>query len=110
MDHAAEQHISIAVGQTVRLSLPGHGSGGFSWSIEESGDAGAIRIERAAGDRPALPPPGSPPPSSFSLDEVLVITGLREGVVTLDVRLRRHLEPPLEERLIIVEVVAAGKQ
>ncbi len=101
------QSIVLAVGETTRVALPGRGSAGFSWSIEKQGDADAIAIERQAGERPELPPAGGLPPPSFSLDEVLVITALRAGVVTLDAALRRHTEAPIETRRIRIEITAA---
>jgi hypothetical protein len=100
----------VAVGQQVRVSLPSRGSGGFGWSFNPEGDAGVISIARVAGERPPLPPAGGPPPNSFSLDEVLVITGVRPGAVVLNGRLARPggEQAPIEQRRIRVEVVAAA--
>jgi len=107
MSNGTEQSIVLAVGETTRVALPGRGSAGFSWSVDRRGDTDAITIERTAGKRPELPPAGGLPPPSFSLDEVLVITALHAGVVTLDAALRRPTEPPIETRRIRIEVTAA---
>jgi hypothetical protein len=108
MNGRTEQNIVLAVGETTRLALPGRGSAGFSWAIDCQGDIDAIEIKRTAGERPELPPAGGLPPPSFSLDEVLVITALREGTVTLDADLRRHTEPPVETRRILIKVTAGS--
>jgi hypothetical protein len=108
MTGRTEQEIVLAVGDTTRVALPGHGSAGLSWAIESQGDTNAIEIKRTAGERPELPPAGGLPPPSYSLDEVLVITALREGTVTLDADLRRHIEPPVETRRILIKVIARG--
>ena len=107
MSDEAEQRIVLAVGETTRVALPGRGSAGFSWSVERQGDSDIVAIERTAGKRLELPPAGGLPPPSFSLDEVLVLKALREGVVTLDVALRRPTEPPIATKRIRVEVTAA---
>ena len=103
-----EQSVTLTVGQTLRVSLPGHGSGGFVWSVTPVGDAGIIAITREAGAHPPMPPAGGPPPSSFSLDEVLVLTGLRVGRVRLEALLGRPGGvPPVAQRRIVVHVNAA---
>ena len=107
MSDRPEQDIVLAVGETTRLALPGRGSAGFGWSIESQGDRDAIAIERTTGKSPELPAAGGLPPPSYSLDEILVITALREGSVTLDADLRRHTEPLLDARRIRIKVVAA---
>jgi hypothetical protein len=109
MTDVTEQSISLTVGGQVRVALPGRGSGGFVWSVVASGDADIVSIERRAGVRPPLPPAGGAPPDSFSLDEILVITGRRVGSGVLDARLSRpgNEQAPVDERRIRVEVVAA---
>ena len=104
------QEVRVAVGEQVRIVLPGRGSGGFVWSFSQEGDAGVISTARMAGERPPMPPAGGPPPNSFSLDEVLVITGVRPGAVVLNGRLARPGgdTPTTEQRRIHVEVVAAA--
>jgi hypothetical protein len=110
MADAAEQSVRLAVGEQVQVALPGRGSGGFVWSVAPSGDAGIVSIERKSASRPPMPPPGGAPPNSFSLDEILVITGRRIGTAVLDARLSRPggEQAPIDRRRIRVEVVAAG--
>jgi hypothetical protein len=106
----AEETVTIGVGEQRRIGLPGRGSGGFTWQVDVSGDADAITLGREAGARPALPPAGSAPPASFSLDEVLVIDGVRPGKVVLDARLARPGTAPdaaIERRRIRIVVTAA---
>jgi hypothetical protein len=109
MTDAAEQSVRLAVGEQVQVALPGRGSGGFVWSVAPSGDAGIVSIERKSASRPPMPPPGGAPPNSFSLDEILVLTGRRPGTVVMDARLSRPggEQAPIDRRRIRVEVVAA---
>jgi hypothetical protein len=110
MMDAAAQSIRLVLGEQVQVALPGRGSGGFVWSVAPSGDAGIVSIERKSASRPPMPPPGGAPPNSFSLDEILVITGRRIGTAVLDARLSRPggEQAPIDRRRIRVEVVAAG--
>ena len=108
MAEVPTQTVTVAVGQQVQLTLPSRGSAGFGWIVTEEGDKGAIAVSRAAGARPPLPPPGSPPPSSYSLDEIVTVTGIHAGTVILDARLARPAgdAAPIDRRRFRVEVAA----
>ena len=104
MAEIAEQTIELTVGGEVRVALPGRGSGGFVWSVAPPTDTGVVAIARSAGERPPLPPAGGPPPNSYSLDEILIITGLKPGTVVLDARLGRPGGASIAERRFRVHV------
>lgn len=79
--------MSLTVDENARLTLPHHGSGGYRWAVEVSGDAaGASVLYDEAADGEPVPPPGA------HLGQVLVVTGLRAGDAILTLTERRPWE------------------
>jgi hypothetical protein len=97
--------ILLASGSSTEVVLPGHASSGRLWHFEVEGDKGAISISLRIGPAPKLPPSGGMPPPSYSLDEILVITGIHPGRAELVLTLMRPDEiAPAEVRRIAVRV------
>jgi hypothetical protein len=101
-----DERITLAVGETRRVSLPSRGSAGFSWDLRVTGES--VSIARTSGPPPPLPPPGGLPPSSYSLDEVLILTGTHPGETVIEGALRRPGGRVIEQRTLRVRVVASS--
>jgi hypothetical protein len=81
------QTLGLAMGEVRRIVLPSGGASGRGWRARVTG--GAVTAEVTGGAAPTLPPPGGLPPPSYSLDEVLVITGVAAGEAQVDAVLAR---------------------
>ncbi len=91
------------MGEERQLRLPGLGSVGYAWNWDLSGaDAVAVRLE----SEPAAHREGEA--LGCSAPQLLCISGLREGLATVQLFLRRPFSdlPPREQHRIEIEVVA----
>jgi len=79
--------LSVTVGGSARVTLPDHGSGGYRWTVEVSGDAASASVEYdEMGDAEPSHRPGA------RLGQVLVVTGLQAGDALLALTERRSWE------------------
>ena len=99
--------VGLRVHETSVLELPGRGSAGYSWVVEQDGEEGVVEVRRRPPSPAAGAEPGGPPPAAGSLPELLEIQALAPGRVALRFELRRSWEQqgPLEHEE--VEVVVA---
>jgi hypothetical protein len=101
--------IALHPGETRRLEIGGLGSAGYAWSYEVEGPAGVIAV--AIETVPPPSPPAGAPPTSYSAQHVLAVTGLEEGSATINLAQRRPWEkqkPPLREMRVQVTVTKNG--
>jgi hypothetical protein len=102
--------IKLRPGDTHRLKLGGLGSAGYAWEYAIEGKAGIVAVTVESIPSPCYPKPGGPPPDSYSIDQLLIITALTPGVAKVRVSLRRPWErdkPPLRE--ICMDIVVSQK-
>lgn len=99
------REILLTSGSSTEVVLPGHASSGRLWHFEVDGDKSALSITLRRRPALELPPSGGLPPPSYSLDEILVITGIHPGTAELVLTLMRPDEvAPAEVRRIVVRV------
>lgn len=99
--------LTIKAGAEVRITLPGRGSSGRMWSCTVEGDSNAVAVTRESGRGPDLSPPGGAPPSSYSVDEIIVVRGVHAGTATMRLSLARPGSAPTEQRSVVVRVLPA---
>jgi hypothetical protein len=100
--------IRLKVGASYSFRLRGRGSAAYLWKSLVEGDPGIVAISLTRDQRPPAPPPGSAPPSNFSLDETVCITGLAPGAAEILLTLERPGDPnspPLEQFRVQVWVI-----
>ncbi len=73
----------LASGTEQVIRLPGLGSAGYQWQHSLLGDEGVAEVEVTRSQAPPLPPPGGPPPSNYSLDDLILVRGLSPGRVRI---------------------------
>jgi predicted secreted protein len=102
-------NITLAVGSSYTLELPGHGSAGYVWEMSLAGDAASVEVSHATGAAPPPPPPGGPPPSSYSVTDSFVVSARAPGTAIVRLERRRPWEKtaPARETVILTVVVAA---
>jgi predicted secreted protein len=101
--------IVLRPGDQHRLYLGGLGSAGYAWETEITGQAGIVQLALEPLALPSLPSPGGPPPATFSVEFILVITAQAPGAVEVRACLRRPWEkdkPPLRELRLEISVLA----
>lgn len=96
--------IDLHPGGTYRLNIGGLGSAGYAWSCDPLVPSGIVTV--AIEPLPLLPVSGTPP-NSYSVQHVLTVTAISEGVATIHLSLKRPWEaskPPLREIRITASV------
>lgn len=107
-----EHRIDLKVGQLYTHRLKGRGSAGYSWEFRLEGSSSIVEISRGPGmtaETIDLPEPGSLPPGSASVDELVRIQSLAPGRARLRCSQRRIWEvgrPPLREEIIDIAISA----
>lgn len=99
--------VTVQVGQVHRVTLGGLSGAGYTWSYTIEGPPSVVSVSVEMTQAPAMPPPGGPPPDSFSRDYIYAITGLKPGRATVRFTLAQeweHDKPPLREMVVDVSV------
>ena len=99
--------VTLQPGAVHRLTLGGLGGAGYTWGESIEGAPGIVSVSVEMTKAPAMPPPGGPPPSSFSRDYTYIITALKPGTARVRFFLHRpweHDTPPFREVVVDVSV------
>jgi predicted secreted protein len=108
----AEHYVELKVGQQYTHRLQGRGAAGYSWECRLEGPQAVVAISREPGmtaNHLDLPEPGSAPPGSASVDELVRIQSLAPGHTRIRCAQRRIWEidrPPLREEVIDIAVTS----
>jgi hypothetical protein len=97
--------LELVPGAEARIRLRGAGSAGYLWTWEIDGDSGAISVAVEAASPPPVPSPGVL--RGGSVDQIVVVRGLRPGTASLRLVLARPVKssrPPLASHTIAVTV------
>jgi len=86
--------ITLRVGESRQLRLPGLGSAGYSWRYGVEGAEQAVSITMGSEGAPAPAAPGGPPPPAGSSTSVITIAGRQPGSARVLLELRRQWEGP----------------
>lgn len=100
--------ITLRVGESRQLRLPGLGSAGYGWHYRVEGPEQAVSISIGGEGAPAPAAPGGPPPPTGSATSVITIAGRQPGSARVLLELRRQWEgldkPAKEQHRIDVTV------
>lgn len=99
--------ITLRTGERYILPLTAMGSTGYAWEWTVEGAVGAVNIHIESKAAPPVAPAGGPPPGTYKAEEWAVLTAVAPGNVKIHLMLRRpweHDKPPIEERMIEVDV------
>jgi predicted secreted protein len=107
-----ETTITLKVGQSYTIELPGRGSAGYAWqvSMAEADAQSLVNIKHRTSSPPPLATAGGSPPSSYSLNDIFEVQGLAPGKVTIKLTLCRSWEqdtPPAESVTLNVVIINA---
>lgn len=100
--------LQLVPGGEARIRLRGAGSAGYQWKWAIDGDAGVISVAVEAASPPPVPSPGVL--RGCSVDQIVVVRGLRPGTVGLRLVLARPVKfsrPPLASHTVAVTVSSA---
>ena len=101
--------LHLRPGESSRFRLGGAGSAGYRWAWTIDGDKDAISVAVEAASPPPSPSPGVL--RGCSVDQIVVVRGLHEGMAHLHLVLARPIKsnrPPLASFTIAVTVSSAG--
>lgn len=89
-----ETRIELKPGDEHTFRLPGLGSAGYRWTYAVEGDESAVEVSTTRSAPPQLPQPVGPPPSNYSLDEIVIIRGRSPGAARIIVTQARTGQEP----------------
>lgn len=99
--------ITLRVGETDTLRLPGLGSAGYIWTHEVVGNEDVVDVSTTTAESLQIDDAREPTTVGSSRDELFIIRAVRAGQSTIRFSQKRSWEgdqPPLKEHILEVDV------